>query len=149
MIIVAVGLGMILTLLFTETIGLAAGGVVVPGYIALNLHHPVQVVTTVLVAVATYLVVKVIAHYILIYGRRLLIVSILIGYLIGYATRLFPPVSLAHNYVDLATIGFVIPGLIAYWFHRQGIPETLSAMVIVSVLVRLIIIVITGGAISP
>jgi poly-gamma-glutamate biosynthesis protein PgsC/CapC len=149
MIIVAVGLGMILTLLFTETIGLAAGGVVVPGYIALNLHHPVQVVSTVLVALATYLVVKVIAHYILIYGRRLLIVSILIGYLIGYATRLFPPVSLGHNYIDLATIGFVIPGLIAYWFHRQGIPETISAMVIVSVLVRLIIIVITGGVISP
>ena len=149
MIIVAVGLGMILTLLFTETIGLAAGGVVVPGYIALNLHHPVQVLSTVLVAVATYLIVKVIAHYILIYGRRLLIVSILIGYLLGYATRLFPPINLGHNYIDLAAIGFVIPGLIAYWFHRQGIIETLSAMVIVSVLVRLIIIVITGGALSP
>jgi len=149
MIIIAVGLGMILTLLFTETIGLAAGGVVVPGYIALNLHHPAQIAATVLVALATYLIVRVIAHYMLIYGRRLLIVSILIGYLIGYATKLLPPISFAQNYIDLSTIGFVIPGLIAYWFNRQGILETLSAMVIVSVLVRLIIIVVTGGVILP
>jgi len=149
MIIIAVGLGMILTLLFTETIGLAAGGIVVPGYIALNLHHPAQIVATVLVALATYLIVRVIAHYMLIYGRRLLIVSILIGYLIGYATKLFPPISIAQNYIDISTIGFVIPGLIAYWFNRQGILETLSAMVIVSVLVRLIIIVVTGGVILP
>jgi poly-gamma-glutamate biosynthesis protein PgsC/CapC len=149
MIIIAVGLGMVLTFLFTETIGLAAGGVVVPGYIALNLHHPVQILTTILVAIATYLIVRVIAHYMLIYGRRLLIVSILIGYLIGYATKLFPPIPLAQNYIDISTIGFVIPGLIAYWFNRQGILETLSAMIIVSVLVRLIIIVVTGGVILP
>lgn len=149
MIIIAVGLGMVLTFLFTETIGLAAGGVVVPGYIALNIHHPVQIATTILVAIATYLIVRVIAHYMLIYGRRLLIVSILIGYLIGYATKLFPPIPLAQNYIDISTIGFVIPGLIAYWFNRQGILETLSAMIIVSVLVRLIIIVVTGGVILP
>jgi poly-gamma-glutamate biosynthesis protein PgsC/CapC len=149
MIIIAVGLGMILTLLFTETIGLAAGGVVVPGYIALNLHHPAQILATILVAIATYLIVRVIAHYMLVYGRRLLIVSILIGYVIGYATKLLPPISLSQNYIDISTIGYVIPGLIAYWFNRQGILETLSAMVIVSVLVRLIIIVVTGGVIFP
>jgi poly-gamma-glutamate biosynthesis protein PgsC/CapC len=149
MIIVAVGLGMILTLLFTETIGLAAGGVVVPGYIALYLHHPIQVAMTILVAIAAYLIVRVIAHYMLVYGRRLLIISILIGYLIGYATKLFPPINLSRNYIDISTIGFVIPGLIAYWFNRQGILETLSAMIIVSVLVRLIIIVVTGGVIIP
>jgi poly-gamma-glutamate biosynthesis protein PgsC/CapC len=149
MIIIAVGLGMVLTLLFTETIGLAAGGVVVPGYIALNLHHPAQILATILVAIATYLIVRVIAHYMLVYGRRLLIVSILIGYVIGYATKLLPPISLSQNYIDISTIGFVIPGLIAYWFNRQGILETLSAMVIVSVLVRLIIIVVTGGVILP
>jgi poly-gamma-glutamate biosynthesis protein PgsC/CapC len=104
---------------------------------------------TILVAIAAYLIVRVIAHYMLVYGRRLLIISILIGYLIGYATKLFPPINLSRNYIDISTIGFVIPGLIAYWFNRQGILETLSAMIIVSVLVRLIIIVVTGGVIIP
>lgn len=149
MIIIAVGLGMVLSLLFTETVGLAAGGVVVPGYIAMNLHDPVRILSTVLVGLITYAIVKLMSRHILIYGRRLLIVSILLGYLIGYATRLFPPLPLNRSFIDFATIGYVIPGLIAYWLNRQGVVETLSAMIIVSVVVRLIIIVISGGAISP
>lgn len=149
MIIIAVGLGMILNLLFTETIGLAAGGVVVPGYIAMNLHDPVRVLSTVLVGMITYGLIQLMSRYILIYGRRLLIVSILIGYLIGYGTRLFPAVPLNRSVIDFTTIGYVIPGLIAYWLNRQGVIETLSAMIIVSVMVRLIIIVISGGALIP
>ncbi len=149
MIIIAVGLGMILSLLFTETVGLAAGGVVVPGYIAMSLQDPVRVASTVLVALVTYGIVKILSRHILIYGRRLLIISILLGYLIGYATRLFPPLPLNRSFIDITTIGYVIPGLIAYWLNRQGVVETLSAMIIVSVVVRLIIIVISGGALSP
>jgi poly-gamma-glutamate biosynthesis protein PgsC/CapC len=149
MIIIAVGLGMVLSLLFTETVGLAAGGVVVPGYIAMSLQDPVRVLSTVLVALVTYGIVKILSRHILIYGRRLLIVSILLGYLIGYATRLFPPLPMNRSFIDITTIGYVIPGLIAYWLNRQGVVETLSAMIIVSVVVRLIIIVISGGALSP
>ena len=149
MIIIAVGLGMVLSLLFTETVGLAAGGVVVPGYIAMSLQDPVRVLSTVLVALVTYGIVKILSRHILIYGRRLLIVSILLGYLIGYATRLFPPLPMNRSFIDITTIGYVIPGLIAYWLNRQGVVETLSAMIIVSVVVRLINIVISGGALSP
>ena len=32
---IAIGLGIILSLFFTETLGVTAGGVIVPGYIAL------------------------------------------------------------------------------------------------------------------
>lgn len=149
MIVIAVGLGMVLSLLFTETVGLAAGGVVVPGYIAMNMHDPFRVISTVLVGLATYGITKVLSRRILLYGRRLLIVSVLLGYLIGYATRLFPALPMGRSFIDLATIGYVIPGLIAYWLSRQGVVETLSAMIVVSVVVRLIIIVISGGAVSP
>ena len=149
MIIIAVGLGMLLSLVFTETVGLAAGGVVVPGYIALSLHHPSQVLSTVIVGIITFLIIQIIANYVLLYGRRLLIISILIGYLIGYATKLFPPITLASTSIDISTIGFVVPGLIAYWIHRQGLIGTITAMAIVSIIVRLIIIIVTGGVISP
>ncbi len=57
MIVIAVGLGMILNFLFTETIGIAAGGVVVPGYIAMNLHKPDTVISTILIALITYVIV--------------------------------------------------------------------------------------------
>lgn len=145
----SVGIGMFLSLILTETIGLAAGGIVVPGYIALVLHHPVQVIATVLAGLITYLIIKILSKYIIIYGRRLLIISILIGYLIAYLTRMSPMINLNAFSLNIQTVGFVIPGLIAYWIARQGIIPTLSAMIIVSSLVRLIIIIVHNGVVLP
>lgn len=149
LLIEAVGIGMFLSLILTETIGLAAGGIVVPGYIALVLHHPVQVIATILAGLITYLIIKLLSSYIIIYGRRLLIISILVGYLIAYFTRISPMIRLDALILDVQTVGFVIPGLIAYWIARQGIIPTLAAMLIVSSLVRLVIIIIHNGIVLP
>jgi len=149
MLTVAVGLGMFFNLVLMELTGLAAGGIVVPGYVAMTIHRPLQVVTTVLVGLCTYLIVKFVSKYMLLYGRRLLILCILIGYIIGYGTRGFPTLTFNNLNVDLATIGFVVPGLLAYWMHRQGVVETISAMVVTSILVRLVISLISGGVILP
>ena len=43
---------------------------------------------------------------------------------------------------ELQVIGFIIPGLIAIWLDRQGIVETLAALVTASVVVRLILVVV-------
>lgn len=145
----SVGIGMFLSLILTETIGLAAGGIVVPGYIALVLHNPIQVIATVCAGLITYLIIKLLSSYIIIYGRRLLIISILIGYLIAYLTRISPTINLNEFNMNIQTVGYVIPGLIAYWIARQGIIPTLSAMIIVASLVRLIIIIIHNGMVLP
>lgn len=145
----SVGIGMFLSLILTETIGLAAGGIVVPGYIALVLHNPVQVIATILAGTITFLIVKLLSKYIIIYGRRLLIISILVGYLIAYFTRVSPVLNLNAFSINIQTVGYVIPGLIAYWIARQGIIPTLSAMIIVSSLVRLIIIIVHNGVVLP
>jgi poly-gamma-glutamate biosynthesis protein PgsC/CapC len=149
MFIEGIGIGMIMSFFMTETIGLAAGGIVVPGYIALLLHHPFQVITTILVAWITFLLTKLISHFMLLYGRRLLVVAILIGYLLGYVSRLFPPLVVAQLKLDIVTIGFVIPGLIAYWMSRQGVIETISTMVVAAVLTRFLVMIISGGLILP
>ena len=149
MLIEAVGIGMFLSLILTETIGLAAGGIVVPGYIALVLHNPIQVMSTILAGIITYLIIKLISFYVIIYGRRLLIVSILVGYLIAYFTKISPAIAFNTLSINIETVGFVIPGLIAYWITRQGIVPTLSAMIIVSSLVRLIIIIVHNGVVLP
>jgi hypothetical protein len=49
---------------------------------------------------------------------------------------------------DVNVIGYVIPGLLAYWMHRQGIIATLTTMMVAAILTRLIIIVISGGAVN-
>ncbi len=145
----SVGIGMFLSLILTETIGLAAGGIVVPGYIALVLHHPMQVITTITAGLVTYMIIRFLSSYVIIYGRRLLIISILVGYLIAYLTRIAPMINLHTFNLNIQTVGFVIPGLIAYWIARQGIIPTLSAMIIVASLVRLIIIIVHNGIVLP
>jgi len=148
LIIETIGLGMIASLFLTETIGLAAGGIVVPGYIALYLAEPLRVITTIIIGIITFLLTKWLGKYMLLFGRRLLVVTILLGYLLGFAVRLFPPIYLTEIKLDITTIGYVIPGLIAYWMHRQGIIETITTMTVAAVLTRLLIIVISGGSIS-
>ena len=54
---IAIGLGMVISLFLTETSGVMAGGIIVPGYFALYLHNPLMVITTFLISFATYLIV--------------------------------------------------------------------------------------------
>ena len=87
---VAIGLGLAVTLLFSELFGLAAGGMVVPGYIALCLNNPICVVLTLFASWLTYLSVHMISWKVILYGRRRIVLMILVGFLIGAAIRALP-----------------------------------------------------------
>jgi poly-gamma-glutamate biosynthesis protein PgsC/CapC len=145
-IIETIGLGMLISFILTETIGLAAGGIVVPGYIALTLQEPLRVIATILVALLTYMIIKALSRFMLVFGRRMLLLGIIVGYLLGYLTKIAPPLRLNSLRPDLSVIGYVIPGLVAYWMNRQGIIETISTMIVAAVLTRLLIIIISGGS---
>ena len=149
MLVETIGLGMLMSFFLSEAIGLAAGGIVVPGYIALMLHEPFRVAATIAIALVVYLIVKLISNWMLIYGRRQLVLGVLLGYLIGYVTKVMPPIQFSQMHIDIATIGYVIPGLIAYWMARQGIVETISTLLVAGVLTRLIITAISGGEVAP
>ena len=43
---ISIGLGMVLSLFLTETLGVTAGGIIVPGYIAMNLDNPSRIIIT-------------------------------------------------------------------------------------------------------
>ena len=135
---IAIGLGMIISLFLTETIGVMAGGIIVPGYFALYLQNPIQIVTTFLIGIVTYYIIYFMSKYLLIYGRRRLILCLLLGFLIGYILRL----SISEVNLDINYIGFIIPGLIASWMDRQGIVRTISVILIVASIVHLFLILI-------
>ncbi len=141
----AVGLGVIISLIFSELLGASAGGIVVPGYIAMYLHQPTYIVGTIAVSFATLLLIKVISRFTLLYGKRRMVLSILIGFILGWASRniIFANVTIYH--LRMQSIGYIIPGLIANWMERQGVFRTLFTMIIAAVLVRLILIIISGG----
>ncbi len=141
----AVGLGLVISLIFSETLGVAAGGMVVPGYLALMMHQPLRIAGTIGAALATLGAMSVLSRYMLIYGRRRIVVAILIGFIFGALTRGVFPMYLAEAGLDLRAIGYVLPGLIANWMERQGIVATLSVMTTTSVLVRLLLMLLSGG----
>jgi poly-gamma-glutamate biosynthesis protein PgsC/CapC len=142
----AIGLGLVISLIFSETLGLAAGGMVVPGYLALMIHEPLRIIGTVACALLTLGTLKVLSGYTLIYGRRRIVVAVLIGFVYGALSRDLLILRWREAPVDLRTIGFVIPGLIANWMERQGVIQTLCVMTTTAVLVRLLLMLIGGGA---
>jgi gamma-polyglutamate biosynthesis protein CapC len=138
----SVGIGLVLSLLFTEMFGIAAGGMIVPGYLALNLTRPLDVLLTIAGGIATFVVVHTLSSFMILYGRRRSVLMIIVGYLIAMLVR-WATGNYAHMHgTELQMIGFIIPGLIAIWLDRQGVVETLAALVTASVVVRLILIVV-------
>jgi poly-gamma-glutamate biosynthesis protein PgsC/CapC len=141
----AVGLGLVISLIFSETLGLAAGGMVVPGYIALMVHYPMRIVGTIVVALVTYLVIRFLSNFMFIYGRRRTVVVILLGFAFGWLSREFLIVTYEGISIEMQTIGFIIPGLIANWMERQGVIQTITTMIIAAVLVRMLLMIFSGG----
>jgi poly-gamma-glutamate biosynthesis protein PgsC/CapC len=150
----SIGIGLAVSLLFSEMFGLAAGGMVVPGYIALYLNRPVDILLTIAASLLTYLAVHSMSTFIIIYGKRRTVLMIIIGYLVRglmdqipfYASE--PLYQFSERFgtgsADFAVIGYVIPGLIAIWMDRQGVIETLSALITSAVVVRLVLMLVFG-----
>jgi poly-gamma-glutamate biosynthesis protein PgsC/CapC len=144
----AVGLGVIISLLFNELLGASAGGIVVPGYIAMYLDHPMQIIGTLLVSLLTLGVIKIVSMVTLLYGKRRMVLAILFGFIFGWLSRNLIFGSTSIYDLNLQSIGYIIPGLIANWMERQGVVKTISVMLIAAVIVRLILTIISGGEVN-
>ncbi|MCX7836135.1 MAG: poly-gamma-glutamate biosynthesis protein PgsC [bacterium] len=149
MIEATVGLGVVLSLLFQETLGVAAGGIVVPGYVALQLDQPLSLLATFVVSFLVWILLRFISNFVFLFGRRRLVLSILLGFIFGYLSRQLVASHMLPLDPGLQAIGFVVPGLIANWMERQGIVKTISAVLICSITTRLLVMIATGGRFFP
>ena len=149
MIELSVTLGLVFSLLSYEIFGLAAGGIVVPGYIALQLSTPDRLAGTIIVSLLTFLIIKLLSNYTFLYGRRQMVMCLLVGCLLANFSRHFLMIDVTSSTIQLQAVGWVIPGLIAHWFSKQGIFKTLAVLFITSVLVRLIVIILFNGELFP
>ena len=141
---ISVGIGLVVSLLFSEMFSIAAGGMIVPGYLALSLTRPFDVLLTVGAAFVTFAIVHALSNFVIVYGRRRTVLMILVGYLVGTLIRSLVGDLVSPGGDELQVIGFIIPGLIAIWLDRQGIVETVAAMVTASIIVRLLLILVIG-----
>ncbi|MBC8526162.1 MAG: poly-gamma-glutamate biosynthesis protein PgsC [Candidatus Cloacimonetes bacterium] len=142
---VSVGFGVIISLFFLETFGVAAGGIVVCGYIAMYLHQPWTIFATLLISFIVYGIVKLLGSFMFIYGRRRMVISVLLGFIFGWIARSYGLFTSLHGDYSVQVIGYIIPGLIANSMDRQGVVQTLTVMGIAAVLVRFILVLVFGG----
>jgi poly-gamma-glutamate biosynthesis protein PgsC/CapC len=140
-----IGIGLVVSLLYSEIFGVAPGGIIVPGYFALALDDPIMVSLTLGISLLTFFVVRVLATVMIIYGRRRTVLMILISFLLGSLVRAGLGVGTPVGPFEIDVIGYIIPGLLAIWMDRQGIVVTVSSAATASVLTRLSGLLFLGG----
>jgi poly-gamma-glutamate biosynthesis protein PgsC/CapC len=125
-------IGLLFSVCFIALTGLYPGGIIVPGYLVLYMDQPARVAGTLIVAILTLLCYKLASRVFILFGRRRFVFMILTGGVWTLVSvSLFPyifPVSL-----EFRVIGWIIPGLIANHFERQGVVVTTCSLVTVTV----------------
>lgn len=146
---ISIAIGLVVSLIFAEKLGKAAGGLVVPGYLALSITRPLDIVLTLAAAAITFGIVYLAASYLIVYGKRRTAAMILVGFAVGVAIRWvllqIDPGLAVTGQPEYTVIGFIIPGLIAIWFDRQGMLDTCSTVITSAVVVRLLLIVFASS----
>lgn len=149
MIELSVTLGIIISLFFIEKFGMAAGGIIIPGYVALQLTTIDRLIGLIIIAFITFLVIKLISKFTFLFGRRQMVVALLIGTILSIVSHHFMVFNTPNSTVELSAIGWVIPGLIAHWAAKQGFAKTMAMLAVTSVIVRLFVIICFLGETLP
>ncbi|MDQ3578557.1 MAG: poly-gamma-glutamate biosynthesis protein PgsC/CapC [Actinomycetota bacterium] len=120
-------IGLVFSLVCYLTTNLSPGGMITPGWLALTLVEDYRRAAIVVVMSGlTFAAVKVLQRVVILYGKRLFAAVVLTG--VVFQSTLFLliqadyPLLFAHQ-----TLGFVVPGLIAYQLVRQPPLITLLA----------------------
>ena len=131
--------GIVVSLILSEISGFSPGGVVVAGYLAMFFMQPVWLIGTFLAALTTYGLVKLVEANMLLYGRRLFTIYVLTGIFVSQvAAWLF--MTHATSDFGVLIIGYLIPGLLARDFSRQGVVNTVLWSMVAVVLTRILVL---------
>lgn len=123
-------IGLLLSLLFISVTGFYPGGIIVPGYLVLYADQPLRITGTLIAGLIAFLIYRLASRHLILFGKRrfvfLILISAILSFSFSFLLPMIFPISL-----ELKMIGWVIPGLIANNFDRQGIVVTFSSMAIV------------------
>lgn len=124
---IGIALGLLFSLVCYLTTNLSPGGMITPGWLALTLIEDLQRAAIVLgVTVLTYALTLVAQRYVILYGKRLFATVVLIGVLLQGGVVILLQMKFPLLYAN-QTLGFIVPGLIAYQLVRQPKGATLLA----------------------
>ena len=134
----SIGLSIILGFLASEFLGISAGGLVSPGYLAFFIEQPLRLLSTIVLSVIIYLGIRLAQRFMIIFGRRRFMAAVLMS-LAG--TWIFEQLFFYANVInqDIRIVGYIVPGLIANDMLKQGPIKTILMLLLVSAVVRLVL----------
>lgn len=138
MFVVTIAVGITVSLAMLELTGLVAGGVIVPAYVSLLLVKPWSLGALLAIALASFGILRLTGNYLMLYGTRRYSVSLLVGALLNAGARSLDPAQ--ELPIEWVGLGYLIPGLIAYHFDRQGVLKTVLAIAVAAPIVRAIVV---------
>ena len=125
-------IGLLVSLAIIASTGVYPGGIIVPSYLVLFIAQPERIIGTLLAAGLTLLSYLLASRRLILFGRRRFVFLILVGGLWSVLWRVLLP-TLFPVSVEFTVIGWVIPGLVANHFERQGVLATLGALLTATV----------------
>jgi poly-gamma-glutamate biosynthesis protein PgsC/CapC len=144
------GIGLVFALLCYLTTNLSPGGMISPGWLAIAyLQDWLQAALIVGSTFAAFGLIVLIQRLVILYGKRLFAAVLLLSVLLQLSLFLLiqreVPLLFSHQ-----TLGFVVPGLVAYQLVRQPPVATLTATGVVSVATYLVLISgVIVGVVAP
>lgn len=130
--VLGISLGLLFSLVCYLVTNLSPGGMITPGWLALTLvEDPKRVLLILAVVGLTYVGTLGLRKVIILYGKRLFATVVMLGVFLQMTLFLIFldvfPLLFAHE-----TLGFIIPGLVAYQLVRQPVIATLTAATVVT-----------------
>jgi poly-gamma-glutamate biosynthesis protein PgsC/CapC len=124
---IGLAIGLVLSLLCYLTTNLSPGGMITPGWLALTVVEDYRrAAIIVLMTALTYGGTRLLQRVVILYGKRLFAAVVLLGVVLQVSFLVFLQADFPLLFVH-QTLGFVVPGLIAYQLVRQRPAPTLLA----------------------
>jgi gamma-polyglutamate biosynthesis protein CapC len=125
--VLLIALGLVLALGCYLVTNLSPGGMITPGWLALVLIvQPLLALVIGVVVAITYVLCGGLQQVMILYGKRLFATVVLVAVFFQITFFLFF-VNTSPLFFDVTTLGFIVPGLVAYQLIRQPPIPTLVA----------------------
>ncbi|MGP3938839.1 poly-gamma-glutamate biosynthesis protein PgsC/CapC [Streptomyces sp. 6N106] len=122
---IGIAIGLLFSLVCYLTTNLSPGGMITPGWLALTLVEDLQRAAMVVgVTVLTYVGTLLMQKFVILYGKRLFAAVVLLGVTLQATVMIILSLEFPLMYAN-QTLGFIVPGLIAYQLVRQPRGATL------------------------
>jgi gamma-polyglutamate biosynthesis protein CapC len=124
---IGIAIGLLFSLVCYLTTNLSPGGMITPGWLALTLVEDLQRAAMVIgVTVLTYVGTLLMQKFVILYGKRLFAAVVLLGVTLQATVMIILSLEFPLMYAN-QTLGFIVPGLIAYQLVRKPKGPTLLA----------------------